>query len=94
MAIIAEYSNGRQRRNVGVGRLILDREKGGEFAVLVAADFQGKGLGIKLVDILIAIGQDKGLKSIYGIAINDNWRILGLTKKMGFTNKKISKTKP
>ncbi len=91
MAIIAEYSNGNgQRRNVGVGRLILDREKGGEFAVLVADDFQGKGLGIKLVDILIAIGQDKGLKSIYGIAINDNWRILGLTKKMGFTNKKIS----
>jgi acetyltransferase len=88
MAIIAEYSQGGKRRNVGVGRLILDRDNSGEFAVLVADDFQGHGLGLKLCDMLIAIAQDKGLKSIYGIAINDNWRIIGLTKKMGFVTRK------
>ncbi|MBN2238362.1 MAG: bifunctional acetate--CoA ligase family protein/GNAT family N-acetyltransferase [Dehalococcoidales bacterium] len=91
MAIIAEYSQNGKRRNVGVGRLIM--EFGGdtaEFAVLVADDFQGRGLGIKLLDVIIGIAQEKGLKSLYGIAINDNWRIIGLTRKMGFTNKKIS----
>jgi acetyltransferase len=90
MAIIAEYTAGGPRRNVGVGRLILDSEDSGEFAVVVADDFQNNGLGLKLCDILIGIGVEKGLKSIFGIVLNDNKKMIGLSRKLGFTLKRIS----
>ncbi len=91
MAIIAEYNSGGKRRNVGVGRIILEPGgETGEFAILVADDFQGSGLGLKLLDSLIEIAQDKGLKSIYGIVLNDNLKMLGLANKLGCTMKRLS----
>ena len=86
MAIIAEYTdpNGK-KRNVGVGRLIMDpSRKRGEFAVVVADDFQGKGLGTKLVDMLIQIAYEKGLDSIYGVVMPENTKMIELCKKLGF----------
>ena len=85
MAIIAEYQEGDHRQNVGVGRLIMDpMEQNGEFALLIDDNFQGKGLGLKLLDMLIGIAQEKGLKSVYGVVLNDNNKMLNLARKMGF----------
>ena len=91
MAIIAEYTSNGKRRNVGVGRLIIGPGgETGEFAIVVADDFQGSGLGLKLLDNLIGIAQEKGLKNIYGIVLNNNWKMIGLAKKLGFTMKRLS----
>jgi len=50
----------RKRRNVGVGRLVIQPgTQVGEFATLVTDDFQDIGLGHKLTDILIGIAQEK-----------------------------------
>jgi len=91
MAIIAEYTSNGKRRNIGVGRLIQEpgRETG-EFAIVVADDFQGNGLGLKLLDNLIGVAQDKEIRSIYGIVLNDNWKMIGLAKKLGFTTMRLS----
>jgi acetyltransferase len=90
MAIIAEYTGGGARRNVGVGRLIMTADDSGEFAVVVADDFQNNGLGLKLCDVLIGIGVEKGLKKIFGIVLNDNKKMIGLSRKLGFTMERIS----
>ncbi len=90
MAIIAEYGSDANRRNVGVSRLIMEPGGSGEFAVVVADDFQNNGLGLKLCDMLIGIGQDKGLKSIYGIVLNDNRKMINLARKLGFTFERLS----
>lgn len=85
MAIIAEYSGGGRRRNIGVGRLIMEPDKKrGEFAVVVADDFQGKGLGTKLVDFLIEIAEEKDLESIYGIVLPENTKMIDLCRRLGF----------
>jgi len=90
MAIIAEYTTNGRRRNVGVGRLIVEPGGGsGEFAIVVADDFQNNDLGLKLCDMLIGIAQEKGLRNIYGIVLSDNWKMLGLVKKLGFTVKPL-----
>jgi len=91
MAITAEYTSNGKRRNVGVGRLIIQPGgETGEFAVLVADDFQGNGLGLKLSDMLIGIAHEKGLKSIYGIVLKDNTAMLGLAKRLGFVTQTYS----
>ena len=86
MAIIAEYNSGDEKRNVGVGRLIIEPDTGaGELAIVVADDFQANGLGTKLLNILIDISRERELKSIYGIVMQDNWKMIRLAKKLGFT---------
>ena len=91
MAIIAEYTTDGKKRNVGVGRLIIEPDgEDAEFAVLVADDFQNNGLGLKLCDMLIGIAQEKGLKSIYGIVLNDNKKMINLVDKLGFNIKTLS----
>ncbi|MFA5787005.1 MAG: bifunctional acetate--CoA ligase family protein/GNAT family N-acetyltransferase [Actinomycetota bacterium] len=87
MAIIAEYTapDG-TRRNVGVGRLVTDpSEEEGEFAVVIADDFASQGLGTKLVDMLIGVSEDKGLKGIYGVVLPDNTRMIDLCRKLGMS---------
>ena len=86
MAIVAEVRENDKRKLIGIGRLIIDREfKSGEFAVLVHDNYQSKGLGPKLVDVLIGIAEEKGLERIYGEVLTENEQMLALCKKLGFT---------
>src|SRR4030066_68180 len=57
----------------------------GEFAVLGPDDFQRKGLGYKIVDMLIGIAHEKGLEKVYGIVLTDNKRMLRICRDLGFT---------
>jgi len=60
MTIIAEYNDNGEKRSVGNSRLLIQPDgESGEFAVLVADDFHGSGLGLKLMDMIIGIGREK-----------------------------------
>ncbi len=85
MAIIAEFIPDGGKSNVGVGRLIIEPEiESGEFAIVVSDDFHGQGLGRKLMEMLIEIGRERNLKSLYGTVLVDNWKMLRMVKKLGF----------
>jgi acetyltransferase len=86
MAFIAETREGERRIEIGVSRLILEtNKKRGEFAVVIADKYQGKGLGIKLVDMLIEVAREKGVETIYGIIMAENVRMISLCEKLGFS---------
>ncbi len=86
IAIVAELADAGGKRIIGVGRLVVDPVgSSGEFTVIVHNEFQGKGLGFKLVDIIIGIAQDKGLSQIWGTVTSDNVRMLELTEALGFS---------
>jgi acetyltransferase len=86
IAIVAEVRENEKRKLIGIGRLIIDREfKSGEFAVLVHDAYHGKGLGYKLVDVLIGIAGEKGLENIYGEVLTENEKMLAVCRKLGFT---------
>jgi acetyltransferase len=85
MAIIAELTRGRKKRMIGVGRLMAEADRGcGEFAVVVHDDFQSKGLGYKLTDVIIGIAQEKGLREITGYIDAGNHRMLKVVGELGF----------
>lgn len=89
MAFIAETREADRRVEIGVSRLILEsNKKRGEFAVVVADKYQGKGLGIKLVDMLIEVARDKNVEAIYGIVMSENTNMINLCEKLGFTTKR------
>lgn len=85
MAIVAELREGEKRRIIGIGRLIIEPDgTSSEFAVVVHDDFQGKGLGYKLVDMLIGVAQDKGLGEVTGTVLTDNTNMLRVCETLGF----------
>ena len=90
MAIVVEIKEAEKKRIVGIGRLIVDPGfKSSQFAVLVHDDFQGKGLGYMLLDMMIGIAQEKGLEEIYGIVLTDNQRMLNVCRTLGFFATKL-----
>ncbi|MCC7203203.1 MAG: bifunctional acetate--CoA ligase family protein/GNAT family N-acetyltransferase [Nitrospirae bacterium] len=86
MAIVAELREDGRKRLIGIGRIIIETDfRKGEFAVLVHDDFQRRGLGYKLVDMLIGIAHEKGLEKVYGIVLTDNRQMLRICRELGFT---------
>jgi acetyltransferase len=86
MAIVAEISENGKRKIIAVGRLVMEPDfHSGELAILVHDRYQRKGLGYKLVGMLIGIGREKGLEEIVAEVLTDNDKMLKLGSKIGFT---------
>jgi acetyltransferase len=86
MALVALDGRETEERMLGVARLI--RDPGGssaEFAVLVGDPWQGQGIGAVLMNHLLAIAKERGLKSLWGLALAENINMLALGRKAGFT---------
>jgi acetyltransferase len=84
IAIIAELSE-KEKQIIGTVRLIVEPNKEkGEFAILVSDQWQGFGLGVKLVEYLHQLAEDMNLKQIYGYVIHDNYKMLKLMQKQMF----------
>ena len=90
MAFVAELREGSVRKIVGVSRVIMESDFGaGEFAVLVQDAYQNKGLGRKMLDILIGIAQEKNLRVLYGIVLSNNFRMLDICRQSGFSLERL-----
>ena len=84
IAIVAEEKKD-TRKIIGVSRLILEPgRKCGEFAVVVGDQWQGLGLGSKLVDFIVKISKDMRLKTIGGAILSRNLKMIHLCTKKGF----------
>jgi acetyltransferase len=85
IAIVAELTEKNRKRILGVGRLSIEPDgKSGELAFIVGDQWQGLGLGTKIVDYTLEIAKEMGVETVYAIMLPDNYRALNLAKKMGF----------
>jgi acetyltransferase len=70
---------------MGVSRLVMAADRStAEFAVIVADPWQGKGLGPKLVERLIGIAREQGVKLLHGDVLAQNQPMLEMVKRLGF----------
>ena len=74
-----------KKRIVGVSRYITNPDKTScEFSLVVADDFNGKGLGSRLMLSIMEEARDKGLDEIEGLVLANNPGMLKLMKSLGF----------
>ncbi len=72
-------------RIVGVSRYITNPDKSScEFSLVVADDFNGKGLGSRLMLSIMEEARDKGLAEIEGLVLANNAGMLKLMRSLGF----------
>jgi acetyltransferase len=87
MALVADYINPQtgQHEIMGVGSLIKEQStKSAEIALLVADQFQRRGLGTELLRRLIQVGRDEQLQRLTGDILAENRGIQEICKKLGF----------
>ena len=75
-------------RIVGVSRYITNPDQSScEFALVVADDFSGKGLGSRLMLSIMDVAREKGLTEIDGLVLANNPGMLKLMRSLGFSVK-------
>jgi len=85
IAIVAEHNDNDSRKLLGVGRLIADPDhETVEYAILIADEWQNRGLGTILTDYCIEIARDWGLKRFLAQTTTDNPRMTAVFRKRGF----------
>ena len=85
IAIVAETTTEGRRKIFGVTRLSIEPDgKTGELAFIVGDKWQNYGLGTKMVDYTLDIAKEMGVENVTSFMLQDNYRALSLTKKMGF----------
>lgn len=70
---------------IGVARYVVGA--GGrdcEFALVIADAWQGRGIGRRMLEKLIAVARARGLGALYGDVLSTNRPMLGLARALGF----------
>jgi acetyltransferase len=85
MALIAVSEEGGREREVAVCRYVsLPDGASCEFAIVVADDWQGKGLGRRMMRELIGLAKGRGLRRMTGWIASDNDGMLAMVAALGF----------
>ena len=88
MALIAIVRAGGRERQVAVGRYITYLDgRGCEFSIVVADDWQNRGIATELLRRLIEIARDRRLEEMHGVVLRENRGMLTLAKELGFTRR-------
>lgn len=85
MAFIATIEQDGKEREIGVCRYAVNPDgESCEFAVVVADDWQHRGLARKLMGVLIETARNRGLLYMNGVFLANNERMLKFVRGLGF----------
>ena len=87
IALVIDYKNPQTARHeiLGVGRLSkLHGLDEAEWAIMISDQWQGHGLGTKLLRLLVEIGRKEKLSRIFAHILPDNSVMQHVSKKVGF----------
>ena len=85
MALVATVDQNGVEHEIGVARYAPSTGSGQvEFAVVVADDWQGKGIATELLQHLFSIASEVGINSIEGFILRDSIPMLRLAREFGF----------
>jgi acetyltransferase len=70
---------------IGGVRLHADANyESGEFAILLRSDLKGRGLGWKLMELIIEYAKAEGLRRVTGQVLRENVVMLRMCRELGF----------
>jgi acetyltransferase len=85
MALIAITEHDGQEEELAVARYITNvDQRSCEFALVVSDRWQRKGIGHRLMHMLMEIARNRGLEEIRGEVLSNNHKMLELMKSLGF----------
>ncbi len=87
LALVATIHAGEEEVELGVARYFTNPDgEAGEFAIVVADEWQNRGIGTQLMSCLIDAAREKGFKCLQGEVLASNPKMLQFMKKLGFSH--------
>ncbi|MEY4768974.1 MAG: hypothetical protein RL637_1613, partial [Pseudomonadota bacterium] len=91
MAFVAVTTEENDGIELGVARYIINPDGlSAEFALVVADQYQGLGIGSRLMNALMLTAKNKGIISLEGEVLSINQSMLALVKKLSFSIESIN----
>ena len=85
LALIATTPVQGREPQIGVARYVRESSPGdAEFAIVLSDDWQGRGLGTKLLMSLVVAARSHGVRRLVGTTLSVNSGMLALGRKLGF----------
>jgi RimJ/RimL family protein N-acetyltransferase len=85
LALIATTLVHGRERQIGVARYVKDSSPDvAEFAIVLSDDWQGRGLGTRLLLSLLVAAKERGVRRLVGTTLSVNGGMLALGRKLGF----------
>jgi len=85
LALIATTPVEGRERQIGVARYVNESSPGdAEFAIVLSDDWQGRGLGTRLLTSLVVAARRHGVRRLVGTTLAVNAGMLALGRKLGF----------
>lgn len=84
MALVATTMLDGEELQIGVARYVAENDRIAEFAIVIADQWQGCGLGQALMQRLIDCGRDAGFAELHGHILAANPQMLALMHRLGF----------
>ena len=85
LALIATVPLHGNERQIGVARYVKESSPGvAEFAIVLSDDWQGRGLGTRLLLSLLVAAKKRGVRRLVGTTLSVNSGMLALGRKLGF----------
>lgn len=85
IALIGEINENGKTQMIGVSRLVSDIDNDtAEFAIVVADPWQGKGVGAYLMDYILDIAKQKGIKKVYASVMKANETMVTMFRSRDF----------
>ena len=92
-ALIAELVKDGNSEIIAVGRYTrINESNHAEFAIVVNAGFQRKGIGAEIMKDLAAVAAKSGITTFEGYTLLENYEIINFLKKCGFALKIVRRT--
>lgn len=86
LAFIATIKKNGEEVEIGVGRYFTNPDgESGEFALVVSDEWQGKGIGTRLMSCIIEAAREKGFRTLQGEVLANNVKMLHLMTQLGFS---------
>jgi acetyltransferase len=85
LALIAVIETTGRETEVGAARCVASADRqSGEFSIVVADEWQRKGLGTRLLQALIEAARGVGMRRMHGDVLATNARMLRFVARLGF----------
>lgn len=93
MAIVAiieedDGSGRKKKKMIGVARIVADAwVQAAEFAIIIADEWHGQGLGSYMTDYCLEVARDKGIGVVYVSVLRENKGMVQMLQRRGFVLK-------